>query len=70
MDEITDQQLSSQYDSYSQHHQKLTNELKMLIVSDDKIRKRQLEKKVQIIHVIMQQILKLRSQIFNEKTQN
>jgi len=67
MDEITDQQLTCQYDTYAQQYNKLTNDIKMVITSDDKIRRKQLQKKAQLIHTIMQHILKLRVHINDDK---
>jgi hypothetical protein len=67
MDEINDQQLTCQYDAYAQHYNKLTYDIKMVITSDDKIRRKQLQKKAQQIHTIMQHILKLRVHINDDK---
>jgi hypothetical protein len=67
MDEITDNQLVQEYDRYTTHYNKLTNELKMVIVSDDKTKRKMLQKKTQLIHSILQLILKLRSCISDEK---
>ena len=67
MDEISDNQLTQEYDRYNTYYQKLINELKMVVISEDKIKRKMLQKKSQIIHSILQNILKLRSCLSDEK---
>jgi len=61
MDEITDQQLSMDYDRFTNNYNKIMNELKVVCVTDDTKKRKMLQKKSQILHAIMTQILKLRT---------
>ena len=69
-DELNDSHLSQEYDKFSAQHTRITNELKVVCVTDDKVKRKQLQKKSQILHSIMTQILKLRTAISDEKNKD
>jgi hypothetical protein len=69
-DELSDNHLSQEYDRYANLYTKIMNELKLVCVTDDKVKRKQLQKKSQILHAIMTQVLKLRTCISDENNSN
>ena len=60
-DDLTDQYLSQEYDKFSANYTKVMN---------DKVKRKTLQKKSQILHTIMSQILKLRTALSDENNSN
>lgn len=69
-DDLTDQCLSQEYDKFSANYTKVMNELKTVCTIDDKVKRKTLQKKSQILHTIMSQILKLRTALSDENNSN
>jgi hypothetical protein len=69
-DDLTDQYLSQEYDKFSANYTKVMNELKTVCTIDDKVKRKTLQKKSQILHTIMSQILKLRTALSDENNSN
>ena len=69
-DDLTDQYLSQEYDKFSANYTQVMNELKTVCTIDDKVKRKTLQKKSQILHTIMSQILKLRTALSDENNSN
>ena len=69
-EELTDNNLTQDYDRYAAQYNKIMNELKSVCTTDDKSKLKRLQKRSRILHNIMSDLMKLRTLLSDEKNKD